>query len=314
MSTKPRVGGGWGRVWGIPLCARARIGVWGEPSPALPRAVATQVHALLADGLYPIPIHPSTRKPLVPWKELDRLGYRPGRQAWPVDPELGAKLHLGERLPYAALLFEWWDRWPAGGAAILTGLSRLLVVDVDPRNGGHHTLSRLVSRQPLPATRTVRTRGGGLHLYYRTPVLVKSKAGLLGPGVDVKSAGGLAYSPPTPGYQLLEARPVAEAPDWLVRRCGHPYHGGGRRTAKGPFDDPTVQAAVGHAIRRILDAPAGQQHDTVYGQARYAFKHCLDDQVTQALYAAATQIAPEPWRRPNWQRAIADARAREGGR
>jgi hypothetical protein len=38
------------------------------------------------------------------------------------------------------------------------------------------------------------------------------------------------------------------------------------------------------------------------------------DQVTQALHAAAEQIAPEAWRRPNWERAIADARRKEGGR
>jgi len=278
------------------------------------RNVAVQAHALLADGLYPIPVHPQSRKPLVPWGELDRLGYRPGCQAWPADPELGERLHVGEGLPYSSLLFEWWDRWPLAGAAILTGLSRLLVVDVDPRNGGHHTLARLVQARPLPATRTVRTRGGGLHLYYRTPVLVKSKAGLLGQGVDVKSAGGVAFSPPTPGYELLERRPVASAPDWLIRRCGRPYHGGGRRTAKLAFDDPNVQATVDHAVRKILDAPSGEQHNTIYGQARYAYKRCLDDQVTQALHEAAEQIAPEAWRRPNWERAIADARRKEGGR
>jgi len=288
-----------------------------RPSPTLPRTVAQrriQAHALLADGLYPIPVNPSTRKPLVPFQELNRLGYRPGRQAWPADPELGAKLHVGERLPYAALLFEWWDRWPAAGAAILTGLSGLLVVDVDPRHGGQHTLARLLARQPLPATRTVRTRGGGLHLYYRTATLVKSKAGLLGPGVDVKSAGGLAFSPPTPGYELLERRPVASAPDSLVRRCGRPYRGGGRRSAKLAFDDPNVQAAVDHAVSKILDAQPGSHHNTIYGQARYASKRCLDDRVTEALSEAAATIAPESWRRPNWERAIADARAKEGGR
>jgi hypothetical protein len=278
------------------------------------RPCPVEPFALLADGLYPIPVNPRTRDPLVPWGELDRLGYRPGRHAWPADPDLGAKLHIGERLPYAALLFEWWGRWPLAGAAVLTGLSRLLVVDVDPRNGGHHTLARLLQARPLPATRVVRTRGGGLHLYYRTTTLVKSKAGLLGVGVDVKSAGGLAFSPPTPGYELLERRPVAPAPDWLVRHCPKPYRGGGRRPAKLAFDDPTVQAAVDHAVRKILDAPPGSQHDTIYGQARYAYKRCLDDQVTHALYEAAATIAPESWRRPNWEQAITDARAKEGGR
>lgn len=310
MSAQITLGGGQGRASAIAGHARARIREYSRPSPALPR---TQVHALLAEGLYPIPINPRTRAPLVPWKDLNRLGYRPGRQAWPADPDLGAKLHVGERLPYAALVFEWWDRWPLAGAAILTGLSRLLVVDVDPRHGGHHTLARLLSGRPLPATRVVRTRGGGLHLYYRTATLVRSKAAVLGSGVDVRSAGGLAYCPPTPGYTLLERRRVAPAPEWLVCHCPKPARGG-RRSAKLPFDDPAVQEVVAYAVRKILEATPGCQHDTIYGQARRAFGYSLDDQVQAALYAAAEQIAPEPWRRPNWERAIADAKRKAGGR
>jgi hypothetical protein len=268
---------------------------------------------LLRAGLYPVPVHPRSRRLLVAWGEIDRLGYRPGSQALPSDPELGAKLHIGEGLPYESLVFEWWDRWPAAGAAILTGLSGLLVVDVDPRSGGHASLARLVASRPLPATRVIGTRSGGVHLYYRTTTPVKSKAGLLGRGLDVKSYRGVVFCPPTPGYHVLERRGIAPAPDWLVRRCGRPARGGGRRAAKLAFDDPKVAAAVTHAVRRILDAPPGEQHNIVYGQARQAFKHCLDDRVAAALAEAASTIAPEPWRRPNWERAIADARRKEGG-
>lgn len=280
------------------------------------RAIAQRlkVWPLLDLGLYPIPVNPQTRKPLVPWGAIDQLGYRPGAEALPDNPELGARLHVGEDLPYESLIFEWWDEHPTAGAAIITGLSRLLVVDVDPRVGGHHTLAGLVAQRPLPATRTVRSRSGGLHLYYRTPTLVKSATGALGVGVDVKSYRGLAFSPPTPGYSLLERRRIAEAPAWLVRRCGRPAGKVSQPHLKRPFDDPVVQRVVEHAVRKILKAPHGSQHDTIYGQARYAYKHSLDDQVTEALYAAAEEIAPEAWRRPNWERAIADARRKEGGR
>ena len=159
------------------------------------RAVAQRlkVWPLLDLGLYPIPVDLQTRKPLVRWGAIDRLGYRPGAEALPENPELGARLHVGERLPYESLVFEWWDEHPSAGAAILTGLSRLLVVDVDPRAGGHHSLARLVATRPLPATRVVRTRSGGLHLYYRTATLVKSATAALGAGVDVKSNRGLAF-------------------------------------------------------------------------------------------------------------------------
>ena len=160
----------------------------------------------------------------------------------------------------------------------------------------------------------MRSRSGGLHLYYRTPTLVKSSTGALGPGLDVKSYRGLAFSPPTPGYSLLERRRIAEAPAWLVRRCDRPAGKVAQPHLKRPFDDPVVQQVVEHAVRKILEAEPGSQHNTIYGQARYAYKHCLDDQVTEALYAAAEEIAPEASRRPNWERAIADAKRKEGGR
>jgi len=280
-------------------------------SRAAVRAISQRlkVWPLLSLGLYPIPVDPQSRRPLVPWGEFDRLGYRPG-----VGEALAGTLNGGPPDRWVPLVFEWWDRWPDAGAAVMTGRSGLLILDVDPRSGGQHALARLVADRPLPATRVVRSRSGGLHLYYRTGTLVKSGTAVLGPGLDVKSHRGLVFSPPTPGYSLLAHRRIATAPDWLIRRCGRPARGGGHHAAKRPFEDPRVRRVVEHAVQKILDAPPSTQHDTVYGQARLAFKHCLDDRVTEALYAAAEQIAPEPWRRPNWERAIADAKRKEGGR
>jgi hypothetical protein len=163
-----------------------------------------KVWPLLELGLYPIPVHPATRKPYkgFGWGELDRLGYRPG-----IGANLTGTLGGGPPDRWVPLVFQWWDRWPAAGAAILTGLSRLLVLDVDPRHGGHHTLARLVEHRPLPTTRTIRTRGGGLHLYYRTDRLVQSRSGQLGPGVDVKSHRGMVACPPTPRLRSDRAPP-----------------------------------------------------------------------------------------------------------
>jgi hypothetical protein len=216
-----------------------------------------RIWPLLDLGLYPIPVDPETRKPLVPWGKLDRLGYRPGAEALPDNPELGARLHVGEGLPYESLIFEWWDRWPTTGAAILTGLSRLLALDVDPRNGGHHTFARLVQHTPLPATRVVRTRNGGIHVYYRTDRLVRGGTGLLGAGLDVKSARRLLVCPPTPGYSVLERRPIAPAPAWLVGRCGPTARRARPAPEAAPPDSPAAIAAVDRAVAAIADAPHG---------------------------------------------------------
>jgi hypothetical protein len=263
-----------------------------------------RVWPLLDLGLYPIPVHPRSRRPLVAWGELDRLGYRPG-----VGADLTGTLGGGPPSRWVPLVFEWWDRWPAAGAAVLTGLSRLLVVDVDPRAGGHHSLARLVADQPLPATWVVRSRGGGTHLYFRTDTLVPSRAGALGPGLDVKSRRGLIICPPTPGYSLLERRPIAYAPDWLLARLrptSRPRTG--PRPGRHPPDSPVTRAALDRALTAIRDAPRGQRHDTVVREAARMFAICDDDQIEAALLEAARQASePSEWR--DREQAIRDERA-----
>jgi hypothetical protein len=89
-----------------------------------------------------------------------------------------------------------------GGIATPTG-NGLLVIDIDPRNGGSRPAW-------CPDTLTAHTQSGGIHLYYKLePDDIKSRAGLFGVGVDSKSAGGYVLMPPTPGYRWEDVRPRA---------------------------------------------------------------------------------------------------------
>jgi Bifunctional DNA primase/polymerase, N-terminal len=300
-------GEGWGGSGTSPTRARARGGNAGTlPNPPQRRAAATRgkVWPLLELGLYPIPVNPRTRRPLVAWGELDRLGYRPG-----VGEALVGTLGDGPPDRWVPLVFEWWDRWPAAGAAVLTGLSRLLVVDVDPRHGGHHTLRRLVAATPLPATRTVRTRHGGIHLYYRVDRLVRGRAGALGPGLDVKSRRGLVVSPPTPGYTLEERRPVTPAPGWLLQRCGATGSGRVHGPPRTTLEDPAARATLDEAVAAILQAPPGRRHDVVVHQAARVFSVTDDDQAEAELVQAAARRARSGRDRWDGERAVRDARA-----
>ncbi len=114
---------------------------------------------------------------------------------------------------------------------ILTGAaSGLLVLDVDPRNGGLATLAQLQAELgSLPETPTARTGGGGPHYYFRCPhPEVKSPANGLGPGVDIRCARAQVVAPPSmhasgqqyawePGHSPDEV-PLAALPDaWMAR-------------------------------------------------------------------------------------------------
>jgi len=75
---------------------------------------------------------------------------------------------------------------------IVTGSKNgIVVVDVDPRNGGLDSFSKLKSEIKIPETLMVSTPSGGFHLYYELPedVRIKTSHGKLGKGIDVQAEG-----------------------------------------------------------------------------------------------------------------------------
>ncbi len=121
----------------------------------------------------------------------------------------------------AATVAAWWHRYPTAGIGLATGRG-LMVLDVDPRHGGTESLAALPE---LPETREALTGGGGRHLYFHSEA--RCSAGLLGPGLDIRGAGGYVVAPPSPHpsgrrYEWHPTRglrhPVADAPAWLLGR------------------------------------------------------------------------------------------------
>ena len=109
-------------------------------------------------------------------------------------------------------------RWPDSNGGIRP-TPGLVVLDVDPRNGGDATLADLERRHGnLPRTRTAVTGSNGLHLWFRGTATV----GRIGPGLDVKTAAGYVVAPPSVhicggSYVWADESPTAVAPPWLAR-------------------------------------------------------------------------------------------------
>lgn len=88
----------------------------------------------------------------------------------------------------------WWAAQPEANVAVACDTSNLIVIDVDPRNGGDQTLAQFEVENPLPQTMRARTGGGGVHLLYSAPPGVRVR-GKLGPGVEVKHHGYVLLAP-----------------------------------------------------------------------------------------------------------------------
>jgi hypothetical protein len=116
----------------------------------------------------------------------------------------------------------WWRRWPDANVGVPTGeRSGLLVLDVDPRDGGLESLAELERTGCLlPETARARTGGGGMHVFFGYPAgeEVRSNTGRLGPGLDVRGEGGYVVVPPSrtrSAYEWLDRATLAD-PAWLL--------------------------------------------------------------------------------------------------
>lgn len=98
----------------------------------------------------------------------------------------------------------------------------LIVVDIDPRNGGHFAWHDISKGQYLPDTWQVTTGSGGIHIYYRLPagMTVKSQSFR---GIDIQSTGKYVVAPPSMhreggSYDWSEdsGDTIAQIPPWLV--------------------------------------------------------------------------------------------------
>jgi len=151
--------------------------------------------------------------------------------AYRADHPSGGKLPIGQgwqtrkRLTNEQIVQNWAGDNPAN-ISILTGApSGIFVVDVDPAGGGVESMQAVIAANgPLPPTFTVRTGGGGWHLYFQMPDFeLGNRAGTaLGRGVDIRGTGGQVIAPGSvsskgPYWPQGDPNaPIAAAPPWML--------------------------------------------------------------------------------------------------
>jgi hypothetical protein len=97
-------------------------------------------------------------------------------------------------------IYQWWGQTPYANVGVRCGaVSNLVVVDIDPRNGGDDSWSDLIEQHgQIPHTIEALTGGGGRHIYFQHPgVKVKSVKNALGRGLDIKADGGYVVASPS---------------------------------------------------------------------------------------------------------------------
>lgn len=175
----------------------------------------------------------------------------------------------------AGQVVRWWKQYPAAAMGLRMGTeSGLFVVDVDTKHGagGLESWAALQAQYgPAPKTRTARTASGGLHVYFKHPgqgKAVKTDAGRLGPGLDLRGDGnGYVLAPPSViesgRYSWEHDIPTAEAPDWLLElavKKPRPEHSMPCPTISATLSTAYGRAALETECRAVASEPAGSRN------------------------------------------------------
>lgn len=218
-------------------------------------------------------------------------------------------------------LFRLAPRATGYGIACGRPSAHLIGVDLDRKNGvdGVAALEALARRHSfaIPATVTVATPSGGLHLWLSGPaaVAVPNSASRIGPGIDVRGSGGYLVGPgswTTKGTyrELAEGGATAARVPAALLRLLLPVDEP-RRERPPIASAPTVHGADA-LVRFVREAPEGQLNNRLFWAACRAYERGQEaDAVADALLSAACD-AGHPER--GAARTIASARSRVSGR
>ena len=226
----------------------------------------------------------------------------------------------------------WAKAYPHANIGIATGTaSGIVVIDIDPRNGGLETIASLKADGfTFPRTPTSKTGNGGWHLFFKLPAGELRKT--LGPGLDVKADGGYVVAPPSEigpssagagGRYEWIADPwttkLAVLPQWMLERL---------TPLRAVPPTPTLHCRPSYSSSRrlnglaafVANAPQGQRNCSLNWAAFRAGELVaagdLDrDQVANALMRAARAAGLPDFRSlPTLSSGLAAAIEKDGSR
>lgn len=294
----------------------------------LPYSTFAEAAAALAKlGWHVFPIASKSKRPLVKWAN--------GAALRDADFETIFTAHLAEKIRRLAArgiefrnsepsdnldllrattdqctVGRWWHLWPQANIGVATGVSGLLVLDVD-RHGcldGFTSLMELAHQYgPLPRVVVQRTGRNGLHLFFATPTgrPIRNSVGKLGPGIDIRGSGGMAVVAPSlhasgARYRWIKKRDpwtmlLPKLPAWLLSLLD-PQHAPSACCRMPITEIPAnLSRYAERSLRSELDAVRraveGSRNDALnracFSLAQLASAGLLDVSLTRRLLAGA---------------------------
>jgi len=185
---------------------------------------------------------------------------------------------------------DWWCQCPDANIGVRPAVG-VVVVDVDPRDGGATALVELTRpHDGLTPTQCAWTGGNGLHAWYQAAGPFKGK---LCRGVDLKGHGGYVVAPPSlhpsgKRYVWANDLPIAEAPPWLVALMRKPVLP--LRPVLGVLGGVASARADDALVGVVARARTGGRNDALHWAACRAAERGSPPALVAKLHRAAVNV------------------------
>lgn len=178
---------------------------------------------------------------------------------------------------------EWWRQWPHANIGLRPPRG-VIVLDIDPRNGG-----ALESLGEVTETRTARTGSGGWHLWFRYPHPVRGRVAGVS-GVDIKTNTGYVVAPPSIHPDTKQRyRWITNAP---IQPLPHSLQSSVNASETPPRKTIEITAAHGNSglARRVSKAQTGERNNVLFWALACAYEEGANPEVLAAIVDAARGI------------------------
>jgi Bifunctional DNA primase/polymerase, N-terminal len=196
------------------------------------------------------------------------------------------------------LIDLWMNRWPKANWALRTGSTTgLVVIDIDPRNGGFQSMEQPEQhRGALPETLRSVTGGGGQHMFYAIPpgFQIPKVRGWL-PGVDFQAELGYVILPESShksgaAYQWI---------NWQAQAAPLPLDIANLLKTK-PAQSSRAGSDLPDTSTILMGVPEGQRDDVLFREACRLRRQLGDDarRAVEILILEAARNCTPPFPRP----------------
>jgi hypothetical protein len=159
-----------------------------------------------------------------------------------------------------------WKKYPGTLIGIPTGnISGFDVLDIDPRHGGDKWLNE--NLEFITPTRVHETRSGGKHLLFLQHEGLRSSAGKLASGVDIRADGGYIIWWPAFGFKVGHGDFLSPWPHWILAQLLNTKSD--KSSHQVTLREPSsayIKAALNNALIVVASASEGSRNDILNSQ------------------------------------------------